>query len=345
MGANAVSAGEITLAQRADVPAGQTALEGIGKTTRDMELAADLAARGTPVLWVSLESAEDAAALALALAAATRGVKQDVLVRVNPQVAPETHHGLAVGAPASKFGVTADELPAVIEAGGGARGPLRWRGIHLHVGSQLGAVDAWRSGFRVGLRLLELQRAKLRSFDTLDAGGGFPVAYGDDPAAVPPLSRFAEEAAAELALLPEAARPKRLAVEPGRAIVAGSGWLIGQVLHVRRREPPIVVLDTGMTELVRPALYGAVHPMVSLSNDGKALNVRVDGPVCESTDTLGEADLPALERGDLVAIGMSGAYGSSMFSAYNGRTRPPEVAWDKGRLTVLRSRGRTASLP
>ncbi len=343
MGANAVSAGEIALAQRADVPAGQTALEGIGKTTRDFELAADLAARGTPLLWVSLESAEDAGALAAACAA--RGIRQDVLVRVNPQVAPETHHGLAVGAPASKFGVTADELPAVIDAGGGPRGPLRWRGIHLHVGSQLGAVDAWRSAFRVGLRLLELQRARLRSFDTLDAGGGFPVAYGDDPTSVPPLSRFAEEAAAELALLPETARPKRLAVEPGRAIVAGSGWLIGQVLHVRRREPPIVVLDTGMTELVRPALYGAVHPMVSLSKDGPTFNVRVDGPVCESTDTLGEAELPALERGDLVAIGMAGAYGSSMFSTYNGRTRPPEVAWDNGRLTVLRSRGRTAALP
>ena len=121
-----------------------------------------------------------------------RRVRQDVLVRVNPQVAPETHHGLAVGAPASKFGVLAEELPAVIDAGGGPRGPLRWRGIHLHVGSQLGAVDAWRSAFRVGLRLLELQRARLRSFDTLDTGGGFPVAYGDDIDSVPALARFAE---------------------------------------------------------------------------------------------------------------------------------------------------------
>ena len=325
------------------MPPGRTALEGIGKTKRDFDLAADLAARRTPLLWVSLESAEDAAALATALEG--RGTRQDVLVRVNPQVAPETHHGLAVGSPASKFGVLPEELPAVIEAGGGARGPLRWRGIHLHVGSQLGAVDAWRSAFRVGLRLLELQRAKLRSFDTLDAGGGFPVAYAEDATSVPPLSRFAEEAAAELAAIPEGARPKRLAVEPGRTVVAGSGWLVGQVLHVRRREPPIVVLDTGMTELVRPALYGAVHPMWALDRDGPAIAVRVDGPVCESTDTLGEQMLPELERGDLVAIGMAGAYGSSMFSTYNGRPRPPEIAWDNGRLTILRRRGRTATLP
>jgi len=343
IGANAVSAGEISLARRAQVPPAKTALEGIGKTTRDFEVAADHAAGGAPLLWVSLESAEDAGALAAALE--RRGVRQDVLVRVNPQVAPETHHGLAVGAPASKFGVLPEELTAVIEAGGGARGPLRWRGIHLHVGSQLGAVDAWRSAFRVGLRLLELQRAKLRSFDTLDAGGGFPVAYGDDVSSVPPLARFAQEAAAELAAIPAATRPKRLAVEPGRAIVAASGWLIGQVLHVRRREPPIVVLDTGMTELVRPAMYGAIHPMFALHKPGPTINVRVDGPICESTDTLGEVALPELERGDLVAIGMAGAYGSSMFSSYNGRPRPPEVAWDDGRLTVLRSRGRTAALP
>jgi len=117
------------------------------------------------------------------------------------------------------------------------------------------------------------------------------------------------------------------------------------VLHVRRREPPIVVLDTGMTELVRPALYGAVHPMWALDRDGPAIAVRVDGPVCESTDTLGEQMLPELERGDLVAIGMAGAYGSSMFSTYNGRPRPPEIAWDNGRLTILRRRGRTATLP
>ena len=132
-----------------------------------------------------------------------------------------------------------EELPDVIEAGGGANGRLRWRGIHLHVGSQLGAVDAWRSAFRVGLRLLELQRAELPDFDTLDAGGGFPVAYtGDgDDAGVPAVARFAAEAQAELDALPVDARPARLAVEPGRAVVAACGWVIGRVLHVRRREP------------------------------------------------------------------------------------------------------------
>jgi diaminopimelate decarboxylase len=347
---SAVSGGELALARQAGVLPARTVLEGIGKTASDLATAARLSASGTPLLWVSLESAEDAAALAAAAAAA--GAQVDALVRINPSVAPETLHGLAVGAPSSKFGVLPEELAPVIEAGGGPEGPIRWRGLHLHVGSQLGAVDAWRSAFRVGLRLLELQRAELTDFDTLDAGGGFPVAYDGALDSVPAIARFGAEAQAELEALPAAVRPARLAVEPGRAVVAGSGWLVGRVLHVRRREPPIVVLDTGMTELVRPAMYGAVHPMVALTSLGKPVddfaevaNVRVDGPVCESTDTFGDATLPPLERDDVVAIGMTGAYGSSMFSTYNGRPRPPEIAWDGERLSVLRRRGSFRALP
>jgi diaminopimelate decarboxylase len=352
---SAVSGGEMDIARRTGVKPGKVVLEGIGKTDRDFALIARLVDAGTPPLWVSIESAEDATALATHLWRLGTRRRVDALVRVNPGVAPETLGALAVGAPSSKFGALPEELPTVVEAGGGPKGPIRWRGIHLHVGSQLGAVDAWRSGFRLGLRLLELQRAELTDFDTLNAGGGFPVAYDDTTDSVPSAERFAAEANAELELIPAAARPKRLAVEPGRAVVAGSGWLIGRVLHVRRREPPIVVFDTGMTELVRPAMYGAIHPMVALTSLGKVVEpslaagaaslVRVDGPVCESTDTLGEHVLPPLERGDLVAIGMAGAYGSSMFSTYNGRPRPPEVAWDGGGLVLLRRRASLATLP
>jgi diaminopimelate decarboxylase len=348
--ASAVSGGELELARQAGIAPAETVLEGIGKTAADLERAARLSASGAPLLWVSLESAEDAAALASA--ASRAGTRVDALVRINPSVAPETLHGLAVGAPSSKFGVLPEELASVIEAGGGPDGPIRWRGLHLHVGSQLGAVDAWRSAFRVGLRLLELQRSELTDFDTLDAGGGFPVPYDGNSDSVPAIARFGAEAQAEVSALPADSRPRRLAVEPGRAVVAGSGWLVGRVLHVRRREPPIVVLDTGMTELVRPAMYGAVHPMVALTSLRRVVDagseiapVRVDGPVCESTDTFGKAELPPLERGDVVAIGMAGAYGSSMFSTYNGRPRPPEIAWDGDRISVLHRRGSIRSLP
>lgn len=361
-GASAVSGGELELARRAGFPAAQTVLEGIGKTGADLRAAASLAEAGTPLLWVTVESAAEAAALSELVAAAragrgrgsARALRLDVLVRLNPGVQPETHRGLAVGAAASKFGVLPEELPDVIAGGGGPRGPLRWRGIHIHIGSQLGAVDAWRSAFRLGLRLLNLQRASLPDFDTLDAGSGFPVDHGE-PTTVPSPARFAEEAEAELAALPAEARPLRLAIEPGRSVVARSGWLVGSVLHVRERDERIVVLDAGMTELLRPALYGAQHPMVALTSMGTVIEpdadetawpaVRVDGPICESTDRLGSEPLPPLARGDLVAIGVAGAYGSSMASSYNGRPRPPEVAWDGERLRLLRRRGSAAGLP
>jgi diaminopimelate decarboxylase len=220
----------------------------------------------------------------------------------------------------------------------------------------LGAVDAWRSAIRLGLRALVLQRAVLPDMDTLDLGSGFPVTYGVD-GSVPEPDVFAAAAVAELEALPEGTRPARLAIEPGRAIVAAAGWLVASVLHVKERSGPdaprrLVVLDTGMTELIRPALYGAEHPMAALTSLGRAVptdaalvEARVDGPICESTDRLGRAALPSLARGDLVAIGVVGAYGSSMASTYNGRPRPPEIGWDGMRLSLLRRRGSPASLP
>jgi diaminopimelate decarboxylase len=129
---------------------------------------------------------------------------------------------------------------------------------------------------------------------------------------------------------------------------------VARVLHVREREAGRqVVLDAGMTELIRPSLYGAEHPITTLTSGGRATDgsgeatslARIDGPICESTDRLGMAELPRLVRGDVVAIGVAGAYGSSMASSYNGRPRPPEIGWDGGRIVVLRRRRGLASLP
>ena len=357
-GATAVSAGELALAARAGFAPGLVALEGIGKGRA--ELRAAVACRGRRAAAPVAEPGvgrRGRPSHRLAVTARLGRAAIDVLIRLNPMVQPETHGGLAVGAADSKFGVLADELPAVVEAGGGADGPLRWRGLHLHVGSQLGAVDAWRSAIRLGLRALALQRAAL-------AGHGHARPRTRDSrwatastarCRVPEV--FAAAALAEVEALPRDTRPKRLAIEPGRAIVAQAGWLVASVLHVKERAGPegprrLVVLDTGMTELIRPALYGAEHPMVALTSlgrpvppDAPIVEARVDGPICESTDRLGRATLPPLARDDLVAIGVVGAYGSSMASTYNGRPRPPEVGWDGPGLSLLRRRGSTAALP
>jgi diaminopimelate decarboxylase len=336
-GANVVSRGEWAAARRAGLPNERITLEGIGKTAADLRAAVRAARDDRPLRWIAIESPDEAAALA-AIVGRAPGLRVDTLYRLNPDVAPETMAGLAVGAGAAKFGMTETELATAIDAGGGPDGPLRPRGIHLHVGSQLAAIDAWRDAVRRGLAVTALWRGSIGTFDTLDVGGGFPVFPAGTPAPGP--ARFAEELPALLAAVPDDRRPSRLAVEPGRFLVARAGWLVARVLHVRDRGGRQVVLDAGMTELIRPALYGARHPVVPLTSLGRSIDggiravsivggdsepTRVEGPICESTDSLGTHDLPSLRRGDLVAIADAGAYGASQSSSYNGRPRPAQV--------------------
>lgn len=356
-GANVVSRGEWALAARAGLPNERITLEGVGKTTADLRAAARAAADGRPVRWIAVESPEEAEALAVE-ARRVGGPRLDVLYRLNPDVAPETLTGLAVGAGGTKFGMTETEIGTAISSGGGPDGLLRPRGIHLHVGSQLGAIDAWRDAVRKALALAALWRGSIASFDTVDLGGGFPVSPAGEPAPSP--GHFGRELGPLLETVPEDRRPTRLAVEPGRALVARAGWLVARVLHVRDRAGRQVVLDAGMTELIRPALYGARHPIHALTSLGRRVDglatgepplgpdlspARVEGPICESTDALGIHDLPPLRRGDLVAIADAGAYGTSLSSTYNGRPRPPQVLLRiDGELVIGRRRGSLASL-
>ena len=353
MGANVVSRGEWRAARAAGLPNDRISLEGIGKTDADLAAAVRAAATGEPVLWAALESPEEADALAGRARAAGLGrggrPSLDVLLRLNPDVTPETQAALAVGAGGSKFGMTETELSATLERLAATDGAVRPRGIHLHVGSQLAAVDAWRDAVRRGLALLGLLRGGLDSVDTLDVGGGFAV-VGPGGAAPRP-ERFARELPDLLDAIPADRRPTRFAIEPGRFVVARAGWLVGRVLHVRDRGGRQVVLDTGMTELIRPALYGATHPIVALTSEGRDADAAppriateraaVHGPICESTDELGMHDLPPLRRGDLVAIRDAGAYAASQSSTYNGRPRPPQAILEAdGRFVLGRPRGR-----
>ena len=368
--ANAVSRGEWAVARRAGLPNSRITLEGVGKSDADLRAACDAAARGEPLRWLAVESLDEAEALVEIAArmgdapgrAGRRGRPTlDVLFRLNPDVAPETRRDLAVGAGSSKFGMTAAELSTAVEVVSGGRG-LVARGIQVHVGSQLGAVDAWRDAARRGLALLALLGGTRPRFDTLDVGGGFPVLplgeRGPDP------ERFAREMVPLLEAIPTGRRPRRLAIEPGRALVARAGFLVARVLHVRSRSGRQVILDTGMTELIRPALYDAWHEVTALSSLGTPAEprprgraggtpigapglepARVEGPICESTDHLGDHLLPPLRRGDLVAIRDAGAYAASLSSTYNGRPRPPQVIVETdGRLTLARRRGTVAGL-
>ena len=370
--ANVVSRGEWSIARKAGLPNSRITLEGVGKTDGDLRAAVDSAATGAPLRWIAIESLDEAGVLiglardrfrpARRPAPADRAVPLDVLFRLNPEVSPETHAGLAVGRSGSKFGMTASELTEAVDLVA-RTGGLVARGIHLHVGSQLRAVNAWRDGVRRALALLALVAGTRERFDTLDVGGGFPVTELED--ASPDPERFAQELPELIAAMPADRRPERLAIEPGRALVARAGFIVGRVLHVRSRPERQVVLDVGMTELIRPALYGASHPIVALTSLGRPIDglgsavstaggepatpgfepAVVEGPICESTDHLGEHSLPPLRRGDLVAIRDAGAYGTSLASTYNGRPRPPQVIVERdGSLTLARRRGNIAAL-
>jgi len=361
LGANVVSGGEWAVARKAGVPNERTTIEGIGKTDADLRRAVRAAAAGSPPAWLSLESPEEADAL-LAIARRARLGRDgrrplDVLFRLNPAVSPETLAGLAVGTSTSKFGMTETELTSAVERlSTAAAGTLVPRGIHVHVGSQLGAVDAWREAARRSLALLGLVRGGLESFDTVDLGGGFAVGPRNVPGPGP--ARFARELEPLLEAIPRHRRPRRLAVEPGRFLVARAGWLVARVLHIRERGGAAVdrqvVLDAGMTELIRPALYGARHEIEALTSLGAPLvqpsaaprrPALVEGPVCESSDQLGLHELPELRRGDLVVIRDAGAYAASLGSTYNGRPRPAQVLLEPdGAFRLARRRGRVADL-
>ena len=229
------------------------------------------------------------------------------LLRLNPALDPRTHEHLATGAASSKFGMTVEEVEGLAERLHRA-GTLA--GFHVHAGSQIRDVTVYDEIFERLAPLYERFGVK-----TLDIGGGF---------AVPgfPLSAFAEKVRAfaqEFGL--------EVILEPGRYLVADAGVLLTRVLHVKRGALTHVIADAGMADLLRPALYGAAHPVRVLGAEGRTVErVDVDGPLCENADRLGRGlELPTPRSGDLLVVEQAGAYGLTMASNYASSLRPAEV--------------------
>ncbi len=333
MGANAVSGGEWAAAEAAGLSPQRISLEGIGKTDLELARAATEAAAGRALLWVTLESPEETAALARVardrgLGASGRAL--DVLLRLNPGLAGETRRSFQVGAAGSKFGMAEEELLGCARELRRSGPGVRVRGVHVHVGSQLAATRAWVGAAAAACCVAAELGRQDPNADTVDLGGGFPS--GPDGAPGPDEFRAALEARLERDGL---ALPRRPAVEPGRFLIASAGWLVTRVLHVRARQRPQVVVDASLAELIRPALYGARHELAvvdcAAGPDAERSPTSVEGAVCEGTDTFGVHELPPLRRGDVLAFAATGAYVSSMASHYNGRPRPPELLLDEER--------------
>jgi diaminopimelate decarboxylase len=279
-----------------------------------------------------VESADELDALRAVAAELERPARY--AVRVNPDVEVDTHVNIQTGHDEAKFGVPvalAHELLG--RAARGELGGLEPVGVHVHVGSQLPDPEGMAAGARVGLEVLEAGRAAGLALDWLDVGGGLPVDYAGGSAIGP------EQFAAALAPL-VAGKDVRLGVEPGRALVARAGVLVTRVLYRKhRRAGRMLVVDTGMHHLLRPALYQAVHRLRPLRAAPLAGPCEVVGPICESTDVLAAAaDLPDLAPGDLVAFLDAGAYGMTMASNYNGQPRPAELVVSGREARVARRR-------
>ena len=304
LGAEVISEGELARAQRAGVPAERIML---GGPRQDDGLVS--AARRAGVGWVSLDNREQAERW---LAASGRQAGPErLLVRLNPALDPRTHEHLATGAATSKFGLPFGETAALAERLGG-----RLEGFHVHIGSQIADVSVYNEVFRQ-LRLLLDRFPDVRTFNL---GGGFAVPSF-------PLGAFAEKVGAFVGSF---TGQRRLLLEPGRFLVADSGTLLTRVLHVKSGPVKHVVCDAGMADLLRPALYGARHPIRALGKDGETTEmVDVDGPLCENADRLGQGvALPKVDPGDLLAVSEAGAYGYTMSSHYASSLRPAEAVWD-----------------
>jgi diaminopimelate decarboxylase len=325
-GFDVVSGGELQRALRAGARPETIVFASVGKTEEELELAVRTG------VTVHVESADELAVLEGT--ARQLGRQGRFSVRVNPDVEVDTHPSIATGHDDAKFGVPAALAGELLERAARGQYPnLRAVGVHVHVGSQLPDPDALVAGAQVAIGLIERGRRAGLELDRLDVGGGLPVDYAGGQAPGP------EVFAAALAPV-VADRGLRVLVEPGRAVVARAGALVARVLYRKHRSGGrMLVLDTGMHHLLRPALYDAEHRFAAVRQGDRGGPTELVGPICESTDVLGLArELPDLVPGDLIAILDAGAYGMTMASNYNSQPRPPEVLVEGGVARLTRRR-------
>lgn len=326
--ADANSIGEIDLALRAGFIPPQIVFTGVGKTRDELERAVGLGLKA-----INAESAGELDRIdSLAQA---QGVRARVALRVNPNVDAQSHPHISTGLTRNKFGVPIGEVRDILRAYRDRAG-LHIAGIHLHIGSQITSLEPLRTAYAALATLAEELVADGIPLEHLDLGGGLGFSYDGSP--VP-------DAAAWASVLVDAARRTGLSliVEPGRSVIAPAGAIVSRVVDVKASAigRQFVILDAGMTELMRPALYGAFHRIVPVQTTTDAPEAVCDvvGPVCESSDTFGvERRLPLPAVDDLMAILDTGAYGMVMASNYNRRPMPAEVLVDDGAWRVIRRR-------
>ena len=324
-GFDIVSGGELQRVLKAGGEASRVVFSGVGKSAGDIAMALDAG-----ILCFNIESAAELERIA-AIAGA-RGRVAPISVRVNPDVDAQSHPYISTGLRENKFGVDMAEARALYRRAA-TLGSVRVSGIDCHIGSQITSLAPFVDAMARVLALVdELADAGI-VLEHIDAGGGLGVVYRDE---TPPAT--AEYARAVIGQL--GGRKLRLLTEPGRAIVAPAGVLLTRVEYLKRNgERGFAVVDAGMNDLLRPALYGAWMGIEPVRPRTGALETwDIVGPVCESADFLGKERLMTLAEGDLLAVRGAGAYSYAMSSNYNSRCRAAEVMVDGDAAFLVRER-------
>ena len=329
-GADVVSGGELKKALAAGIAADRIVFSGVGKTKAEMALGLEVG-----IHQFNVESEPELAALnETALAKAKRA---PVTLRVNPDVDAKTHAKITTGTAENKFGVPIARAREIYAAAARMKG-IEIVGVDVHIGSQVTDLAPFETAFTRIVELARQLRADGHDIARLDLGGGLGVPYSTDNSPPP-------DPAAYGALAQRLTRDlgARLIFEPGRLIAANAGVLIARVLYVKQGETKaFLILDAGMNDLLRPALYDAYHEIVSVAEPAPQKPLvfyDVAGPICESTDVFArDREMTALESGDLVAFLSAGAYGAVMSSAYNARPPAPEVLVKGGQWSLVRPR-------
>jgi diaminopimelate decarboxylase len=325
--ADANSGGEIKVAERAGFAPGDIVFTGVGKTRDELDYAI---ARGIGTI-----NAESAGELdRIAAVAKTQGRVARVALRVNPDIDAQSHPNISTGLKTNKVGVALQDARSIYKARRDAAS-LQFVGVHIHIGSQITTLDPLRRAAETLVSLALELRDDGFALEHVDLGGGLGIAYEGRPI-IDPVDYAA-------AVIPELRRiDLPVVLEPGRAVVGHSGALIARVVDTKCFPDgrKFAVLDAGMGELIRPALYGSFHRIVPVvSRRGTETAWDVVGPICESSDVFArDRQLPPLEVDDLIAILDAGAYGSVMASNYNRHMLAAEVLVDEGKCAIIRRR-------
>jgi diaminopimelate decarboxylase len=317
-GADCVSFNEIERAISCGFKPSETVFAGVGKTDKDI-----VAALKADILCFNCESIPEIEVINSI--AEKQNKVSTIALRINPYIEAHTHKYITTGVPESKFGVNTWELKEVVERLISLKN-VSLKGIHFHIGSQITKMSVFKS---LCSRINELQEWFLSqniNLEIINVGGGLGIDYvnPDKPA------RFEDY----FSLIKEFVKLRSgqsIHVEPGRSIVGQCGSLISKVLFIKKgSNTTFAIIDAGMTDLIRPALYQASHRIENLTSNGKADRYDVVGPVCESADTFAKyIELPETRRGDIIAIRSAGAYGEAMASRYNLRDLPGAVFSDE----------------